>query len=332
MSRHLFPLLTLALSPAPLLAAGFELGSVASSPDIAIGIWYPSSSSPPDEPNTPFGQAVAIDGAPEGADLPLVLLSHGNGGWMGGHADTAMALAEAGYIAVALTHPGDNGEDESASPSEWLVSRPADIAKTLDYMLTGWSNADRIDPARIGVFGFSAGAYTALVSAGGLPDFSLAAQHCVDMPAEFTCRIGMLDDIDPVELGSQLPSVSGDSRITAISIAAPGLGYGFSKASLADLTVPVQIWSGTRDERVPHDTNAANIAANLPRPPEMNIVEDAGHFAFMAECNPALEEVNPEIWKMVCVDADGFDRSDFHRSYNDRIVSFFDAAMPAPDQ
>ncbi|SFA40659.1 Predicted dienelactone hydrolase [Paracoccus halophilus] len=273
-----------------------------------------------------------MNGTPEGSGLPMVLLSHGNGGWMGGHADTALALAEAGYVAVALTHPGDNGEDESASPSEWLISRPADISETIDYMLSDWTYADRIDPGRVGVFGFSAGAYTALVVAGAVPGLTLARQRCFDVPDEFTCGIGMLDDVDPAELGPRLRDVAGDDRVSAVSAAAPGLGYGFDKTALADVSVPVQIWSGAIDDRVPHDTNGANIAANLPNMPEVHVVENAGHFAFLAECDPRLREINPEIWNMVCVDADGFDRAAFHQLFNKKIIEFFDSSLPRPDR
>lgn len=316
-----------ALCPVHLQAAGFERATLASTPPIEIGIWYPSSSPVPDAANTPFRQALAIDGAIEKKALPLVLLSHGNGGWMGSHADTALALAEAGYIAVAPNHPGDNGKDESASPKEWLVSRPADISKTIDYMLSDWTYADRIDPGRIGIFGFSAGGYTALVAAGALPDFSLAARHCADTPDEYVCRIGMLEDVDPAEIEPRLRAVAGDPRISAASVAAPGFGFSFDRMALADVTMPVQIWSGAIDDSVPHDTNGANIAAHLPNAPEVHVVENAGHFTFLVECDPRLKEIKPKIWNRLCVDADGFDRAAFHTTFNQEIVEFFNAAL-----
>ncbi|MDH3666311.1 MAG: prolyl oligopeptidase family serine peptidase [Paracoccaceae bacterium] len=327
MRFRLFLFIVVALYPVHLQAAGFERASLPSTPPIDIGIWYPSSSPVPDAANTPFRQALAIDGAIEGKGLPLVLLSHGNGGWMGGHADTALALAEAGYIAVAPTHPGDNGKDESASPTEWLVSRPADMSEAIDYMLSDWTYADRIDPGRIGVFGFSAGGYTALVAAGALPDFSLAARHCADTPEEFTCRIGMLDDVDPAKLEPQLRAVADGARVSAASVAAPGFGYSFDRKALADVTLPVQIWSGAIDDSVPHETNGANIAANLPNTPEVHVVENAGHFAFLVECDPRLKEIKPKIWNRLCVDVDGFDRAAFHKAFNQKIVEFFDAAL-----
>jgi len=50
-----------------------------------------------------------------GAKLPLVVSSHGRGGWFGLHHDTAEALADAGFVVAAINHPGDNGNDSSQS-------------------------------------------------------------------------------------------------------------------------------------------------------------------------------------------------------------------------
>jgi predicted dienelactone hydrolase len=57
---------------------------------------------------------VARDAPIAGRDLPLVVISHGNGGGPQSHADLAMALANAGYVVAAIMHPGDNYADGSA--------------------------------------------------------------------------------------------------------------------------------------------------------------------------------------------------------------------------
>ncbi len=326
MHRLFFILLAMVAAPLPALAAGFERTAVPGSPDIDIGIWYPTATPAPAEANTPFRQALALDAPLEGTGLPLIVVSHGDGGWMGGHAHSALALAEAGYVVVAPEHPGNNSEDESATPGEWLVSRPADVTAVLDFMLSNWSGADRLDPGHVGVFGFSAGGYTGLVAAGATPDFAVAARHCADRPDEFVCRIGLLDGLEETTT-RQIAAVAGDPRIGAVSVAAPGFGFAFDHAGLQAVTIPVQIWSGSVDDRVPHQTNGLHIAQSLPGGADTHVVADAGHFAFMAPCNPRLEEINPRIWDMVCVDADGFDRAAFHRSFNDTLIAFFDAAL-----
>ena len=84
----------------------------------------------------------------EGGKLPLVVISHGRGGDFLGHHDTAEALADAGFVAVAINHPGDTASDKSRidDPSVF-VERPTDIKRTIDFMLGAWSNSARIDPS-----------------------------------------------------------------------------------------------------------------------------------------------------------------------------------------
>jgi predicted dienelactone hydrolase len=44
---------------------------------------------------------------------PLVLLSHGNGGMNLNHNEIAAAIVRSGFIAIALTHHGDNYQDRT---------------------------------------------------------------------------------------------------------------------------------------------------------------------------------------------------------------------------
>jgi predicted dienelactone hydrolase len=70
-----------------------------------------------------MGTQVVAAGAPiVGEHLPLIVMSHGNGGFFGGHADTAQALAQAGFVVAALTHPGDNYKDQSRATA--MADRP----------------------------------------------------------------------------------------------------------------------------------------------------------------------------------------------------------------
>ena len=309
-------------------AAGFTRLAPTAEQPLDIGIWYPSEAVAPSAPNTPFGQALAIDADPVGDELPMVILSHGNAGWMGSHADTALALANAGYVAVALTHADDNTENEDVAPAVWMNSRPRELVASIDVLMQRWPGATRLSASRIGVFGFSAGAYTALVAAGAVPNMDLAVRHCKTQPLEYVCVIGLVDDVAGDDTPAILDESVSDSRIKAVSVAAPAFGFAFDGKALDALTMPVQIWSGSLDERVPHDSNGGVIASFLPSEAEVERVADAGHFAFLASCNPALETRNPRVWAMVCVDAPGFDRAAFHEFFNARVVAFFDRAMP----
>jgi intracellular septation protein len=91
-------------------AVGFQQ---AAAPDpesqpLELDIWYPSGTPAVLRPLGLFQQTVAADGAITGSQLPLVVISHGTGGGAETHYDTALALAEAGFIAAAVTHAGDN--------------------------------------------------------------------------------------------------------------------------------------------------------------------------------------------------------------------------------
>jgi predicted dienelactone hydrolase len=124
-----------------------------------VGVWYPTQEQP--WPTTLLSLVlmnVARDAPVSGSDLPLVVISHGNGGGPASHADVALALANAGYIVVAPMHAGDNYADQSAFGSaSWLSGRTLEVPATPDYMLNNWQGHDHIDPDRIGAFGFSAG-------------------------------------------------------------------------------------------------------------------------------------------------------------------------------
>jgi predicted dienelactone hydrolase len=328
--------LALVLAGALLLAAG-QAGAVgfqsATAPDpddrpLAIGIWYPSDAAVPDRPNTPVRQALAVDGDIGGDRLPLVVISHGSGGSLGSHAGLAKALAEAGFVVVAVTHTGNNAEDNSYPAARRNQDRPRHISRVLDFMLSGWSGRDRLDPARIGIFGFSAGGFTALVAIGGTPNLKLLVEHCRQAADEPACAAGEKNSSGTARPpGRPTPVWTHDPRIRAAVIASPGMGFAFDKAALARVAVPVQLWAAADDRVVPEATNTAIIRQALPSPPDFHRVEGAGHYAFLVPCDPGLETLKPEVWATICVDPPGFDRAVFHRQLDDDVAAFFRAQL-----
>jgi predicted dienelactone hydrolase len=318
----LAPLTAAALGlAAPALAANAGF-TVVQAPDpqgapITVGIWYPTDA--PTKP-MPLGindQVVAAGAPLVGNRLPLIVMSHGNGGFFGGHADTAQALAEAGFVVAALTHTGDNYADQSKATD--MANRPRQLSVLIDYMLTASPMKAAIDPGRVGAFGFSSGGFTVLAAAGGKPDLSRVLAHCRAHPDFFDCK---LSASHPIPASALLATWTHDPRIKAVVSAAPALGYAFK--DLSKVTMPVQLWRAADDQILPDPEYASAVKAALPKPPEYHVVPGAGHFDFLNACNDQGRATAGAI----CSSAPGFDRAAFHHTFNAAVATFFTANLP----
>lgn len=286
----------------------------------AIGVWYPTLSLP--RPSTLIGPIlmnVAPDGAIAGRNLPLVVISHGNGAGIPAHTDLAMTLASAGYVVAAPMHAGDNFADQSRVGSESLFSgRTQELHATVDHLLKTWHGYSSIDKQRVGAFGFSAGGLTVLAAAGARPDLRRVATHCKVSP-EFACNV--LADAKSPLLSVDAPSMGDafvtDERIKAVVVAAPGLGFTFGNNAFSNVRVPIQLWSGEQDDKVPYATNVKPVREALGDRVEFHSVAGAGHLSFLAPCGLIKP---PEI----CSDQGQFDRKTFHAKMNASARAFFD--------
>jgi predicted dienelactone hydrolase len=309
-------------------AVGFQWITVADPEDqpLDVAVWYPSDSPVAPQALGPYRQTVAADGAISGSQLPLVVISHGTGGGAGSHFDTALALAEAGFVVAAITHTGDNFKDRHDSfRARSLISRPRHVVRTVDHMLTIWPAHGSLDPTRIGIFGHSAGAFTALVAVGGTPNLDRIAQRCRERPEDQVCQPTPEhgETNDRAQTGA--PVFMHDPRIGAAVIAATGLGMTFEDGGLSAVRVPIQMWRAAEDRIAVDQWSTAIIRRELPTPPDEHVVALAGHYAFLPPCSDALAAAAPEV----CVDAPGFDRAEFHRTFNETLIAFFRARLPA---
>lgn len=314
----------LALSGFSALAADGRVGfQVAGASDadgkvFPVGVWYPTDS------QAAPGPTGAIQDAPvAGKGLPLVVISHGNGGGMASHIDLALALADAGYVVAAPVHAGDNFKDPSASGLATLYSnRNRQLRVTLDHMVSQWKGREAIDAEKIGAFGFSAGGFTVLTVAGAQPDMKLIPKQCAASP-EFICKVLAHYKSPLLAADTSFEPMSSSARLKAIVVAAPGLGFTMPAATLSGLKIPVQLWSGEKDVHVPDATNAKVIRDGLAqngRPVEFHSVPNAGHMSFLAPCGQARI---PDL----CTDPEGFDRAAFHSTMNQAVIKFFDSNL-----
>ena len=249
-SKLLFAATTFAIALASTCvhAAGFQRG-FAADPDrkaLEIAIWYPSKSMVQPLSMGPTTMSVAVNGTVEGRALPLIVISHGYASSSVSHYDTAITLADAGFVVAAVMHAGDNYADQSRSTD--VMDRPRQISRVIDHMLSSWEGHASIDPTRVGMYGYSAGGFTTLVNIGGIPDFTAVAPMCRAYPADFACQLLAKSGANTAAPHPPL-SAAADLRIKAAVVAAPAVGFAFAPDGLKNVKVPVQLWSAYFGER-----------------------------------------------------------------------------------
>jgi acetyl esterase/lipase len=132
------------------------------------------------------------------AKATAVILLHG-GGWMGGHRSDmhgyAKLLSAAGFLAICA-------EYRLTGEAPW----PAQILDVKDIIRWVRRNADwlHIDPAKIALQGFSAGAHLALLAAatGDKPGFGVEAPH----PAGSAAVAAVVSFFGPAEFAQEMAS------------------------------------------------------------------------------------------------------------------------------
>ena len=248
-----------------------------------------------------------------GDALPLIVISHGKGGTSLSHHDTASALANAGFVVAALSHPGDSlGDDSAADGLAIFESRTRDMSRLITFMTKDWKQRAQLKATAVGVFGFSRGASTALHLIGAVPNVAVSSQRFCGPWWSFAismCRQLKAD-------GAKIRPVA-DARVRAAVVADPvDL---FDASSFKAVRVPVQLWASEQGGDGVALSHVLAIKAQLTPQPEFHIAKGAGHFAYLAPCPPALVQSA----KQICTDPQGFDRTAWHKQMNVDIASFF---------
>lgn len=299
-------------------------------------VFYPS-----DEPSRtswrgPY-ELHATLGAPVIAGAkPLVLISHGHGGSDLGHHDLAVYLASHGFIVATLEHPKDNFHDMSGpSTAAVLGGRPIQVKAMISMLLNDPHWKALIDPNRIGVAGFSAGGYTALMAVGAVPRFDRFIafcdqhpdnneQHCPQinrMQANGTAK----PTLAALQQGIRRWGNTDDPRIKAAFVMAP-FGMFFDKAGLASIDRPVFLYYGQDDPVMIPQYNVLHIEPLIGTLVGIRMIPKAGHYVFLSPCSARLAKNAPAI----CKDPPGVDRNAAHRQINADALAFFDCTLHVP--
>ncbi|MGO4554404.1 alpha/beta hydrolase family protein, partial [Stenotrophomonas sp. 2YAF22] len=261
----------------------------------------PLTIGPPDAPLFEVGRA-AKDAPIAGGRLPTLLLSHGNGGtarmmgWLG------TALARAGYLVIAVDHPGNNGADEmtlAGSVLTWL--RADDLKAALAAVQADPQLGPHVDASRLGVVGYSAGGFTAMLSAGARPDMTRLLAFCQVHPDDGVCRpqqeavahtmAARLAAAASPQLQPYVQHAQDDRSIAgvrAVFVLAPAIVQAFAPEQLKALRQPVMIVLGSADEVAPPATNGDVAAALIPKA-TLHALPGVGHYDFLSACTPLAQ-------------------------------------------
>lgn len=300
-----------------------EIQDAAAGERFPAAIWYPTGAEPGVVEFGPYTMRVAGDAAPADGAFGLIVISHGSGGGAFDHRDLAMALASAGYVVAAPTHPRDNFQDMSGvgSAAVW-TGRPRQVSRVIDRVLEDRALGPHVRRERIGVVGHSSGGYTALAVAGAKPSMNVLVQHCKTIPEDARfCSFGGAAAREAAQKGGDIPDVE-DRRVRALVLLAPHAAL-FTDEALARLAVPVRIYGAERDDLTPVKYHAERLAQALAARAEYVLVKGAGHFSFVASFPDALKNSAGQAAQ----DPAGFDRNAMHETIDPEIVAFFNRTL-----
>lgn len=236
---------------------------------ISVWLWYPAKAT--QSKPTPYlktfhhpgsaDQTVAIkscaapDAAPLKTNAPLIVLSHGYGGWATYLADIAETLASRGYVVAAIDHddlPVSNMADFAVSFGSAAIHRSDDqraVIAELTVMATqpSFRLSGAFDPTKLALIGYSMGGFGAMASAGAgydptSPIYSRVPGGSLNANAE----------------GARAPI----SNLKALVLIAPwgaqSENRAWSTQSLAKVTVPTLVLVGDQDDVSGYDDGVLN--------------------------------------------------------------------------
>ena len=276
---------------------------------LRITVWYPAAGDaverpltigPPDQPFFSVGAAAIGAAFADARQRPVILLSHGFGGtarimgWFG------IAMAQRGYVVIAVDHPGSNGIDGitmAGSTLWWDHAR--DLRAALDAIGRDPAIGPHLDKNNVGVAGFSFGGFTALVSAGARVDWKRWVGFCRAHPEDGDCLPNdefpeatwqeVAKEFEAPELAAEVAHGGDDHAIPNLRAAfalAPAYVQSLDPASLSFVRVPVSIMLGDADTVVPAATSASVAAAAIPHA-KLDLLPGVTHYDWVAECTDA---------------------------------------------
>lgn len=285
-----------------LLEGGPDIGAM---PAVA---WYPAHPAAPEVSlryESVFLGRAAPDAPllPHAGPRPLVLLSHGLRGtrydlsWLGER------LAQAGYVAVAIAHPGVGASDYDRVAAVQVWRRARQLSAALDALVHHPTLGPQIDTAHACAVGHSAGGSAVLALGGAVVD-----------PQRFARRYPASGPVPPADYG--------DARLVAAVGLAPGTGRVFADAGLHTVHAQTLLVSGDKDWLTPEADNAARYAAEVPGA-RWERLPGTGHYVFKPRCS-LYGRLRA---RAICTDASGVNRAEVHEQVTRAVRLFLAKAL-----
>ena len=250
----------------------------------AIQYWYPVQEEK-DRLHT-YGDIVESQvqdgGTPNCSEVrSVVMFSHGNGGMRYQSFFLMEYLASHGFVVVAPDHMGNTAFDMDASRSELTFRRPEDIMDAYDVLLENEDFSNCIQEEQgYAMIGHSFGGYTTLALSGAVIDTEAVAELCSVYPDAWLCE-GVTRFAE--ENGAGIYDRT-DTRIWAGVPMTPA-GYEALSTTLQDITIPMLVWGGGKDELTPMEWMVTPIYEALRSSKNMGEIPLAGHYSFTNACD-----------------------------------------------
>ncbi|WP_119065687.1 alpha/beta hydrolase family protein [Aggregatilinea lenta] len=310
-------------------------------------IWYPALNPDNADQQAEYRYGVlALDGnalrdaAPDADNgpYPLVVFSHGSGGFRLQSLYLMEHLASYGFVVISADHLGNTladsllGGNDVNDITDSYAYRPLDVLAEIDF-ITGVDSplVGVVDGQNVAVMGHSFGGNTALAAGGAQMDFGALSDWCADptyttlAPSspepdaltirqrvsvhEMVCflqnRAGEIADLRGLDAppdGLWPPTT--DPRIQAIVALAPWNAPIFGAAGLANVTIPAMIMVGSADSTTYPPRDAYTAYTGLSSATRHLVVfENAEHLLFANACTPLMERAafdrcSDPVWDM----------------------------------